>query len=280
MVRVAAVQMQPALLDVQQNLARVADWVRQAAAQGARLVVFPEVTLSGYAITPDEAQAAAMPIPGPATDVVSRACAEADTHVVVGLLERDPEGTLFNASVLIGPRGLQAVYRKTHLPFLGIDRYLAAGDAFVPPVDTPAGRLGLLICYDLRFPEPIRVHALHGAQVIALSTAWPAAATLYPEFMARSRAAENRVTLIAANRVGEERGTRYLGRSLIVSPEGNVLAEAPPDREALLLAEIEPSQSDVKRLVFTPGEYELDLFGDRRPDLYRPITEEPGVQTA
>jgi predicted amidohydrolase len=276
MVRVAAVQMQPALLDVQQNLARVVDWTRQAAAQGARLVVFPELALCGYAISADEARAAAQPIPGPATEVLAGACTKTDTSVVIGLLERDPEGTLFNASVLIGPRGLQAVYRKTHLPLLGVDRYLAAGDAFVHPVDTPAGRLGLLICYDLRFPEPIRVHALHGAQIIALSTAWPAAATLYPEFMARCRAAENRVTLIAANRVGQERGTRYLGRSLIVSPEGELLAEAPPDQEYLLLAEIDPERSDVKRLVFTPGEYELDLFGDRRPELYRAITDELG----
>lgn len=274
MVRVAAVQMQPALLDVQHNLARAADWARQASAQGARLVVFPELALSGYAISADEAQTVAQPIPGPVTDVLTRICVETDARVVIGLLERDPEGTLFNASVLIAPQGPQAVYRKTHLPLLGIDRYLAAGDALGPPIDTPAGRLGLLICYDLRFPEPIRVHALRRAQVVALSTAWPAAATLYPEFIARSRAAENRVFLIAANRVGEERGTHYLGRSLIVSPEGDVLAEAPPDREHLLVAEIDPAHSDVKRLVFEPGEYELDLFGDRRPELYGPIAEE------
>jgi predicted amidohydrolase len=135
--------------------------------------------------------------------------------------------------------------------------------------------VALLICYDLRFPEPVRVHALQGAQVVALSTAWPAAATLYPEFMARSRAAENRIFLIAANRVGEERGTRYLGRSVIVAPDGALLAEASPQAEDLLLADIDPADSDVKRLIFDPGEYELDLFGDRRPELYRPLSEEP-----
>lgn len=276
MVRVAAVQLQPTLLDVQTNLARVIDLARQAAARGARLIVFPELALSGYAITPDEAQAVAQPIPGPATDRLSAACAAAGTAVVVGLLERDPDGSLFNASVLVDGDGLRVVYRKTHLPLLGVDRYLAAGDSFPPPVETPAGRVGLLICYDLRFPEPARVHALRHAQVVALSTAWPAAATLYPEFMARSRAAENRIFLVAANRVGQERGTRYLGRSVIVSPEGELLAEASSDREETLLAEIDPARGDVKRLTFTPGEYELDLFGDRRPDLYRPLAEEPG----
>lgn len=277
MVRVAAVQMQPTLLDVQANLARVIDRTRQAAALGARLIVFPELALSGYAITPDEAQAVAQPIPGPATDHLGTLCAAVGTAVVVGLLERDPDGGLFNASVLIDGNGLRVAYRKTHLPLLGVDRYLAAGDSFPPPVETPAGRVGLLICYDLRFPEPVRVHALRHAQVVALSTAWPAPATLYPEFMARSRAAENRIFLVAANRVGQERGTRYLGRSVIVSPEGELLAEASSDREETLLAEIDPSRSDIKRLIFAPGEYELDLFGDRRPDLYRPLTEEHGV---
>ena len=274
MVRVAAVQLQPEPLALQANLAKVADYTRQAAARGARLAVFPEMALSGYAITADEAQSVAQAVPGFATAALASLCASQQVTLIVGLLERDVDGTLFNSSVLLDGGGVRATYRKTHLPLLGIDRYLAAGDSFAPPVDTLAGRVGLLICYDLRFPEPMRVQALHHAQVVALPTAWPAAATLYPEFVARSRAAENRVFLIAADRVGEERGTRYLGRSVIVSPEGDLLAEAPADREELLLADIEPARSDVKRLVFEPGEYELDLFGDRRPELYRPLTDE------
>lgn len=275
MVRVAAVQMQPALLDVQANLERVLEAAGRASARGARLIVFPEMALSGYALTPDEALAAAQPIPGPATDSLRAACAAGGCALVVGMLERDADGTLYNAAVLVDQLGVRAAYRKTHLPLLGVDRYLAAGDSFAPPVETPAGRLGMLICYDLRFPEPLRVHALRRAQVVALPTAWPAAATLYPEFMARCRAAENRLVLIAANRVGEERGTRYLGRSVIVAQDGALLAEASPQAEDLLLAEIDPAGSDVKHLVFRPGEYELDLFGDRRPELYRPLTEEP-----
>ena len=274
MLRVAAVQMQPELLDLAGNLARVIDHAHRAAAREARLVVFPEIALSGYVVTPDEADALAQPVPGPATQAVAQVCAEDDIHVVLGMLERDADGTLFNTAVLLGPIGLLGRYRKTHLPLLGVDRYLAAGDDFTAPVVTPAGRLGLLICYDLRFPEPCRVLALLGAQVIALSTAWPAAGTLYPEFLARSRAAENRIYLLAANRCGEERGTRYLGRSVIVAPNGEILAEGSPDREETLFAEIDPARSDVKRLVYAAGEYELDLWGDRRPDLYGPIARD------
>jgi predicted amidohydrolase len=267
--------MRPEPLDLHGNLARVIDRTHRAAAREARLVVFPEIALSGYAVTPEEADTLAQPVPGPATQAVAQACAEDDVHVVLGMLERDADGTLFNTAVLLGPSGMLARYRKTHLPLLGVDRYLAAGDDFIPPVVTPAGRLGLLICYDLRFPEPCRVLALLGAQVIALSTAWPAAATLYPEFIARSRAAENRVYLLAANRCGEERGTRYLGRSVIAAPDGEILAEGTPDREETLFAEIDPANSDLKRLVFAAGEYELDLWGDRRPELYAPIARDP-----
>jgi predicted amidohydrolase len=274
MVRVAVVQMQPAVLDAKSNLTRILDMTNEAAAREARLAVFPEVALSGYVITPEEAEGLAQPVPGPATEAITQACLKAGIHVILGLLERDTDGTLFNTSVLIGPQGLLSRYRKIHLPLLGVDRYLASGDAFLPPVDTPAGRIGLLICYDLRFPEPCRVLALLGAQLIALSTAWPVAGTLYPDYMARSRAAENRIYLTAANRCGEERGTRYLGRSVIVAPDGAILAEASPDLEEILYAEIDPGLSDAKRLVLTPGEYELDLWGDRRPDLYAPIASD------
>jgi len=278
MVRVAAVQMQPAILDTQANLSRVIGLTQDAAAHEASLVVFPEVVLSGYVVSPEEAESLAQPVPGPATQTIMQACIESEVHVVLGLLERDTDGTLFNSSVLLGPHGLLARYRKTHLPLLGVDRYLASGDAFLPPVDTPAGRVGLLICYDLRFPEPCRVLALLGAQLIALSTAWPVAGALYPDYMARSRAAENRTYLIAANRCGEERGTRYLGRSLIVAPDGAILAEATPDLEQILYAEIDPALSDSKHLVLAPGEYELDLWDDRRPDLYTPIASDSSPQ--
>ena len=106
MVRVAAVQMQPELLDLAGNLARVIDHTHRAAAREARLVVFPEIALSGYVVTPDEADALAQPVPGPATQAVAQACAEDDIHVVLGMLERDADGTLFNTAVLLGPSGI------------------------------------------------------------------------------------------------------------------------------------------------------------------------------
>jgi predicted amidohydrolase len=107
-----------------------------------------------------------------------------------------------------------------------------------------------------------------GAQIVLISTAWPSAATLYPDFVARTRAAENGIFLVAANRIGEEHGARYLGHSLIIGPDGEVLAQAGGEEETILYADIDPSLSDQKRRVFLAGEYELDIFNDRRPKLY------------
>jgi predicted amidohydrolase len=192
----------------------------------------------------------------------------------VGTLEVAEARQLYNTAVLVGPQGMLAKYRKTHLLCLGLDRHVEPGDIPLEPFDTPQGRLGLLTCYDLRFPEPARVLALEGAQAILLPTAWPAAAALYPNHVARTRAAENGVFLVAADHVGEERGRGYLGRSLIVGPDGEILAEAGTNEETLLVADVDLRRSDEKHLVFIPGEYELDLFGDRRPALYGPIMRE------
>jgi predicted amidohydrolase len=260
--------MKPDLMNVRSNLDKIARFSEIASGQGARLAVFPECAVTGYGLTAEEARRTAEPIPGATTKELERLCADLDLSIMVGMLEAGTGTELFNTAVLIDQAGLRARYRKTHLPTLGVDRYVSPGAELLPPVDTPAGRAGMLICYDLRFPEPARVLALGGAQVILLSTAWPQAASLYPDFVVSTRAAENHLYLVAANRVGKERGTTYLGRSIIADPDGRVLAEADRTEETLIYAEIDPSDSDAKQRVFRPGEYELDLFNDRRPELY------------
>lgn len=272
MPRVAAVQMESRLLDLDHNLAKVISNLERAAQAGVDLAVFPETIITGYNMSLDEAAAVADPIPGTVTAALVETCSREGLFALVGLIEAGADSNYYNSAVLVGPEGVVGTYRKTHLPLLGVDRYLSPGDSLTSPWETPMGRLGALICYDLRFPEPIRCLSLNGAQIVALPTAWPRAARLYPDYMARSRASENRVYLVAANNVGEERGTRYLGRSIIVSPSGEVLAEADGENEAVLVADVDPAESDEKHLVFQAGEYELDLFGDRRPELYEAIT--------
>ena len=246
---------------------------QEATAHGAKLVVFPECATSGYGFGDlASAYAAADVIPGPTTDALVRACAEADAYIVVGLLEQFGDENVYNSAVLVGPEGLVGVYRKAHLPFLGVDRFTTPGDTGFLVWDTAIGRVGIAICYDLRFPEAMRALALAGADIVALPTNWPDGSQNAPQFVTRTRALENRVFVLACNRCGEESGFWFFGHSQITDPRGDVLAEAGAD-EVICYAEIEPEQARQKRIVLRPGEFELDTVGDRRPDLYRLLCE-------
>jgi predicted amidohydrolase len=171
-------------------------------------------------------------------------------------------------------------YRKTHIPFQAVDRFVTPGDIPLHVVETPIGRVGMLICYDLRFPEPARVLALSGVQIIANLTNLPPPGWVQPEFIFRARAAENRVWLVCADRVGTERGVEFIGRSAIVGPSGVTLAEAGESAEEMLVQRIVPSEADEKDLVFDPGVYEMHLLSDRRADLYGALTASAVPQTA
>jgi predicted amidohydrolase len=271
----AVVQMHTRPLDPDANLQKVVTRLEQAAAQGAELAVFPECALTGYFLSAEEAASVSETVPGPRTERLAEPCRLHKVHAVVGTIENDDAGRCFNTAILVGPDGLLGRYRKTHLLCLGVDRFLTPGDSPPAVYETPLGRLGVLICYDLRFPEPARVLALSGAQAILLPTAWPAAATLYPDFVARTRAAENGVYVLAADHVGEERGARYLGRSLAVGPDGEILAQAGRDEEAILYVDVDLARSEQKHRVFVPGEYEINLFADRRPELYQALVTPP-----
>lgn len=273
MITAAAVQMKPELTNTEKNLGTVASLATKARESGAELIVFPECCLTGYALTDSEARSLAEPLQGPSTEKLAALCARIDAVIVIGLLESGDDGELYNTAALIDPTGLRAGYRKTHLPTLGVDRFVTPGDKLAPPVDCKSGLAGLLICYDLRFPEPARVLALEGAQMITLPTAWPRAASLYPDHIVRTRAAENYIYVIAANRIGEERGTHYLGRSIIANPDGRILTEASSDDQEILIAQLDPELTLDKHRIFQPGEYELDLLNDRRPDLYSALLD-------
>jgi predicted amidohydrolase len=215
----------------------------------------------------------AQEVPGPATEALAATCARLGVHAVVGLVERDGD-RLRNTAVLVGPGGLVGRYRKTHLPFLGVDRFVTPGEE-AEVFETPLCRIGIEICYDLRFPELTRSLALRGAEIVAHPTNWPLAARSNADFVTRARALENRVYLLTSNRCGRERSAEFCGWSQIVDPRGDRLAEAGPDGEALLTAEIDVAFAREKDLIVAPGEYEMRLFDDRRPDLYDLLVEAP-----
>jgi predicted amidohydrolase len=276
--RVAVAQLEPELGEKTRNLEACIARMEGAAGAGAGLLVLPECAIPGYMFdSAEEARPFAEEIPGPSTEALERACARLDLHVVCGLLERDGDA-LRNSAVLVGPDGLIGTYRKTHLPFLGVDRFTQPGDE-LPVYETRLGRIGVEICYDLRFPEVTRTLALKGADLVAHPTNFPLAAKVQTEVITLARAAENRVYLLTANRVGRERTAEFCGWSQIVDPFGKRLAEAGETEEALLVADVDVERARDKDYVI-PGEYELYLFGDRRPELYGALVEETHVVEA
>lgn len=272
-IRVAGVQMNPKLGQKERNLHKIIESIHAAAHAGADLVVFPECALTGYCFADlHEALQMAEPIPGPSTELIERTCQEADVHAVVGLLESEGD-RVYNALAFICPSGRVEHYRKIHLPYLGVDRFVTPGNRPFKVYDSAVGRVGVNICYDANFPESARVMALQGAELILLPTNWPKGSERTPEFVINTRAHENRVNYVAVNRVGRERGFTFIGRSKIVDYTGQTLAEGTATREEMLYADLDLAGAREKHVVVIPKEFEVDRLRDRRTEFYRLIVE-------
>jgi len=267
-VRIAAAQTDPRIGDARGNSAACVAVLDQARGLGAGVVVFTECALTGYCFADAaEARGAALVAGGPELTSVAGACAASGITAVVGYLERDGDA-LANTASVFGPRGELARYRKTHLPHLGVDRWVRAGCDPLTPVDADGLRIGVLICYDASFPEAARTLALRGADLIALPTNWPAEAVVKADWLPNTRAYENVVYFAAVNRVGEERGFQFHGRSRVCAPTGDTLVQGPADEPALLVADMFPERARTKRIERRGSEYWVDRIAHRRPDLY------------
>ena len=272
-VKLAAAQINPLITAKRENLEKIVSVARIAAGNKSDLIVFPECALTGYMFsTRDEALPYAETIPGPSTETFSALCREMGVYIVYGLLEKEG-AAIYNSAALIGPGGLIGRYRKNHLPFLGIDRFLDAGNEPFRVYETSIGKIGLFICYDCNFPESARVMALSGADILALPTNWPEGRSMIPEHVITVRAFENKVHLIAADRVGEERGARFIGCSKIINAKGETLSAASDDKEEIIYGEVSLADARQKRTIIKAGEFEADYIHDRRPELYGKIIE-------
>ena len=263
--------MDVALANVPQNLERIGRYIAEAAAGGAKLVIFPECAATGYCFdSADEAREYAQPIPGPITQAVQAHCKTHSCFVVFGMLEADGD-RIYNAAVLVGPQGVIGSYRKVHLPYLGIDMFTAYGDRPFAVHEAGDLRIGMLICYDASFPEATRCLALAGADIVVLPTNWPPGSECVAQSTIRTRANENGIYFAAVNRVGTERGFPFIGMSSICAPNGDVLAAPTGVNEEIFYADIEPEKARRKRVIRVPDKHEIDRLGDRRPELYAPL---------
>lgn len=285
MTKIACVQMDVEIGNVAANRARIMEHLKDAAGQGAQLVVFPEAALTGYCFESlDEAKPFAETVGGESARVVAEVCRQTGAHAIVGFIEKDGED-YFNAALVVAPEGVVGTYRKVHLPYLGVDRFLTPGNREFNVFDTSLGSIGVNVCYDINFPEGPRALKLLGAELYVLPTNWPVGAWRSPKFMLNARAQENHFALAACNRVGVERGWRFIGQSKIVDCMGDVVAEASEDQEETIFADVDIHESNNNRIINVKGAYELDRLADRRPEFYAAVArsedrrQESGVRS-
>jgi len=269
--KVAAVQMDVKIFETELNLARVIAKMEEASRADAKIMVFPECTLTGYCFTSrEEAWPLAEKVPGPSTVRLAEAAKRLDCTAVVGMLEREGD-VLYNSAAVVDPAGILGTYRKMHLPCLGIDWFNAVGDKPFPVFATAHGKLGVNICYDCSIPEAARVLKLKGAQLLVIPTNWPLGSDSWAH-TPKVRALENHFHVVVSDRVGEERGFRFSGHSQIVDFMGKVHGEAGETEETILYADLDLAAADQNRVVRVPGTWEFDRIASRRPEMYGPIT--------
>ena len=272
--KITCVQMDVAIGDVDANREKIIDRLRAAAEAGAQMAIFPECALTGYCFESlEEASPFAETINGPSSDAFAKACRQTGIHAVIGFIEKHGSN-FYNAAMVVGPSGVVGSYRKVHLPFLGVDRFLTPGDRPFEILELPFGRIGVNICYDASFPEAARALKLLGAELIILPTNWPNGAWRTAEFIINARACENHVSFAAVNRVGIERGWQFIGRSKVVDYNGDTIAEASREDEEMLVVEVDLAEANKNRIVNVAGSYEIDRLGDRRPEFYHIVTAE------
>ena len=272
-VPVAGVQMDVLIGDNETNVDRMIQWLDDERTASAQLVVYPECAVTGYCFeSKSEAMFVAEPVSGPSTTKLLAAAKQHNKFLAYGMLESDGD-KLYNSCLLIGPSGIVGVYRKIHLPFLGVDRFVDAGTDPMAVFEIGGLRVGIHICYDASFPEATRVLALKGADLIILPTNWPPGADTFAEYLPNARALENHVYFMAVNRVGEERGFRFIGTSKFCLPTGRAPSFGDGESECVVSGTVQPHIVRNKRLVRVPGKHLIDRFADRRPEQYGLLAE-------
>lgn len=268
---VACCQLAPRFGDPAANRDLAGEAVAHAAGQGATVIVLPELMSSGYVFeSRPEARALAEPPDGPTVATWTRLAAEHDVVIVGGFCEA-ADAQVFNSAALVDASGLRCVYRKAHL-WDAEPQWFAAGTAPPPLVSTKHGVIAVMVCYDLEFPEWVRLPALDGAQLLCAPVNWPACPRPDGERPAdvvkvQADAAVNRMFIAACDRVGAERGVAWVGGSTIVDPDGYPLAGGTAsDQPATFLAECDLDAALNKSV--SPNN---NVLSDRRPELYERV---------
>lgn len=271
------------------NLAKTIAGIREAARQGARLILLQELHTGLYFCQREDTDQfdLAEPIPGPSTATLGDVAKELNIVIVASLFERRASGLYHNtAAVLDSDGSLAGIYRKMHIPDdpgFYEKFYFTPGDLGFQPVSTSLGKLGVLVCWDQWFPEAARLMTLAGAEMLLYPTAigWDPADTKDEQqrqtdawiTVQRAHAVANGIPVLVCNRTGFEaasehsqQGIQFWGNSFICGPQGEILAEAPRDQETVLTAELDFTRVEKVRRIWP-------YLRDRRIDAYAEITK-------
>ena len=255
--------------DKTENIRKIEHNVVRAKKQGVELVIFPELSVTGYVLR-DQIYELAETIPGQSTNILEKLAVKTGTYIVFGLpeLSDKTQATIYNAAVLVGPDGLIGKYRKMYLPTHSVfeeKRYFRPGYQ-TAVFETELGKIGLIICYDVFFPEVSRLTRLKGAQLIVCISASPATRRAFFETLTVARAIENTAFLAYVNLVGIEDGLQFWGGSRLIGPNGRVLVKTKYDKEDLVIGEV--NYADIR-----PVETFVPILKDLRPELFDKLKE-------
>jgi predicted amidohydrolase len=250
-----------------ENLLKIEKLTLKAKQQSADLIIFPEMSLTGYVLL-DQVYELAETIPGPSTQKIETLAKKTGMHIIFGMpeLSENTQATIFNTAVCVGPQGLIGKYRKMYLPTHSVfeeKRYFRPGYE-TASFQTELGNIGLTICYDVFFPEVYRLTRLMGAQLIICISASPAVRRSYFEILTSARALENTAFLAYVNLAGIEDGLQFWGGSRLVGPTGDVMAKAKYDEEDFVVCEVD--FGDLKA-----AETFIPTLRDLRPELFEKL---------
>jgi len=264
-IRIAAVTFNSAVNRTRHNLARMLPWIKKAKKEGADLICFPELNVSGYstdAVIKDSAES----IPGPVSECLVQWAHENQIVILAGMAEKDEKGRIFASHVVVTPEIISGIYRKIHIapPERGI---FSPGNA-VSLFEVAGIRLGIQLCYDAHFPELSTRMAVDGADIIFMPHASPRGTP--PEKLASwlrhltARAYDNSVFIVACNQAGEnQNGLVFPGLAVVVGPAGKILAKDTTGCESMLVADLKSDDLSAVR------DHHMRYFlPNRRPELY------------
>ncbi|WP_185830709.1 carbon-nitrogen hydrolase family protein [Siminovitchia terrae] len=220
-IQVTLAQLTPKLSEKQHNLLLIREAIAKASKEKSDIIIFPELFLTGYSVGENISDLAEV-TNGPSLTEIKKLCRKHSIFAVVGFPEKGDDGNYYISSAFINEKGgLQGVYRKVHL-FDSEKKYFSQGTE-IPVFDTPLGKIGLMICFDVEFPEVARALKLKGADLIIISNANMVPYEVHHHIYAKSRAMENEIPVIICNRLGSEGELNFCGDSMVINSDGKVL---------------------------------------------------------